>query len=174
LAIDSTKKVGPRHGLVVYDTKFGNTEKIAKSLQLGLKEAGIETTCVNAEQATLQSLKETDLIVVGGPTQTFSASKSIKGFFEKLKSVDLQGKFAFAFDTKYEKMFSGSAAKYIESELKRLGLQIISPRESAIVRGVTGRPFEGAWLKEGEERRFEQIGRQVGTALVASTRVIPA
>ena len=162
------EKPDPKLGLVIYDTKFGNTEKIAEALQRGLREAGIDTFCVDAGKVALESLKGFDLIVVGGPTHTFTASKSMKEFLEKLKSVDLRGKFAFSFDTKYVKLFSGSAAKYIESELNELGLQIIAPRASAIVRGVIGRPFEGALLKEGEEERFEKLGLHVGFITIQS------
>lgn len=171
---DSVEKAGLRRALVVYDTKFGNTEKIAEALQLGLREANMETACVSTEAVALESLKEIDLMVVGGPMHTFSASKSMKEFLEGLKGVDVRGKFAFAFDTKYDRLVSGSAAKHIETELKKLGLEIVVPRASAIVRGVTGKPFEGAWLKEGEEKRFEQIGLQVGAALRARSGVIPA
>jgi len=74
-----------------------------------------------------------------------------------------------SFDTRLGAPLSGSAAKFIEKELKNLGLQIIAPRESAIVFGV--KKEEGsARLKEGEEKRFEQIGTQVGTALAARGR----
>ena len=34
--------------IVIFDTRYGNTEKIAKSLEIGLKEAGILTVCMNA------------------------------------------------------------------------------------------------------------------------------
>lgn len=94
-------KVGPRLALIVYDTKFGNTQKIAEALQVGLRKRGIETTCVDVGHVALESLKIFDLMVVGAPTQTFSASKSMKEFLGQL-STDLSGKFAFAFDTKYK------------------------------------------------------------------------
>jgi hypothetical protein len=57
--------------------------------------------------------------------------------------------------------------------LKNLGLQIIAPRESAIVFGVKEEEG-GAMLKEGEEKRFEQVGLQVGTALAARVGATPA
>ena len=49
--------------LVVYDSLYGNTEKIAKSLEIGLKEAGILTVCMNARDvAAADSLNQYDLI----------------------------------------------------------------------------------------------------------------
>jgi flavodoxin len=149
---------------VIFDTRYGNTEKIAKSFETGLKEAGIETVCVNAKDVAVDSLKQYDLICVGAPTEAFTASKPMKEFLGKLKNVDLSRKHGFVFDTKLDWRFSGSAAKFIEKELNSLGLQIIAPRESAIVFTLKERgAITGARLKEGEEKRFEQIGLQVGT-----------
>jgi hypothetical protein len=85
-------------------------------------------------------------------------------FLAKLKKrVNLTGKYGFAYDTKVDSKLSGSAAKFIEKELKNQGLQIIAPRESAIVFALN----TGAKLKEGEDKRFEQIGLQLGTELPA-------
>lgn len=149
---------------VIFDTRYGNTEKIAKSFETGLKEAGIQTVCVNARDVPVDSLKQYDLICVGAPTEGFTASKPMKEFLGKLKSIDLSGRHGFAFDTRLDWRLSGSAAKFIEKELNNLGLQIIAPRESAIVFALkeTG-TITGARLKEGEEKRFEQIGLQIGT-----------
>jgi len=156
---------------VTFDTRYGNTEKIAKSFEMGLKGAGIQTVCLNAKDVAVDSLRQYDLICVGAPTEAFTASKPMKEFLGKLKSIDLSGKYGFAFDTKLDWRFSGSAAKFVERELKNLGLRIIAPRESAIVLTLKERgAITGARLKEGEEKRFEEIGTQVGTALAARGR----
>ncbi len=156
---------------VIFDTRYGNTEKIAKSFETGLKEAGIQTICVNAKDVAVDSLMRCDLICVGAPTEAFTASKPMKEFLAKLKSIDLSGKCGFAFDTKLDSRFFGSAAKFIEKELSNKGLQIIAPCESALVFSLKERgAVTGARLKEGEEKRFEQIGTQVGTALAARVR----
>jgi flavodoxin len=154
---------------VIFDTRYGNTEKIARSFETGLKEAGIQTVCVNARDVAVDSLKQYDLICVGAPTEAFTASKPMKEFLAKLKSIDLSGKCGFAFDTKLDSRFYGSAAKFIEKELSNKDLQTIAPRESALVFGVK-KEEGGARLKEGEEKRFEQIGTHVGTALAARGR----
>jgi len=156
---------------VVFDTRYGNTEKIARSFETGLKEAGIQTVCVNAKDVAVDSLKQYDLICVGAPTEGFTASKPMKEFLGKVKSVDLSGKCGFAFDTRLDWRLSGSAAKFIEKKLSSLGLQIIAPRQSAIVFASKERgAISGARLKEGEEKRFEQVGTQVGTTLTARGR----
>ena len=80
---------------VIFDTRYGNTEKIAKSFEMGLKKAGVQAVCVNAEDVAVDSLKQYDLICVGAPTEAFTASKPIKEFLGKLKSIDLSGKCGF-------------------------------------------------------------------------------
>ena len=159
--------------IVIYHTRFGNTERIAKSLEIGLKEAsGIEdVVCINVRDVVLSAaaddfLKEYDIICMGAPTEGFSAPKPIKEFLAKLKGVNLAGKYGFAFDTKVDSRLSGSAAKFIEKELKSQGLQIVAPRESAIVFALKEMgTITGARLKEGEEERFREIGTQLGRAL---------
>jgi flavodoxin len=160
---------------VIFDTRYGNTEKIAKSFETGLKEAGVQTVCVNAKDVAVDSLKQYDLICVGAPTEAFTVYKPMKEFLAKLKSIDLSGKRGFAFDTKLDSRFSGSAAKFIEKELSNKGLQVIAPRESAIVFSLKERgSTTAARLKEGEEKRFKQVGLQVGAALAARVGATPA
>jgi flavodoxin len=161
--------------ITLYDTRFGNTERIAKSLETGLKQVdGIQSVvCINAKDVPIDSLKEYDLICIGAPTEGFTASKSIKKFLGKLKGIDLVDKYGFAFDTKLDSRLSGSAAKYIEKELSSKGFIIIAPRESAIVFAEKeSGTIAGARLKEGEEERFRKIGTQLGRGLAAKARVV--
>jgi flavorubredoxin len=158
--------------IIIYHTRYGNTERIAKSLEIGLKEAsGIQdVVCTNVRDvvSAIDSLKEYDIICIGAPTEGFSAPKPIKEFLGKLKRVNLAGNYGFAFDTKVDSKLSGSAAKFIEKELKSQGLQIVAPRESALVFALKEMgTITGAKLKEGEEKRFKEIGLQLGTELLA-------
>ena len=160
--------------IIIFDSRYGNTEKIARSFEAGLKQAGVQTVCVNAKDVPVDSLKQYDLICVGAPTEAFTASRSIKEFLGKLKGVNLAGKYGFAFDTKLDSRLSGSAAKFIEKALSNQGLKILAPRESAIVfsmkeKGAT----TGAELKEGEEEKFEKIGTQLGRAFGSKEKTVP-
>jgi flavorubredoxin len=157
------------HGVVIYDSKFGNTERIARSLAGGLRMGGMETACVNTNDVQTESLRAYDLIAIGAPTQMFTASKPMKDFLVKLTEVEgLQGKFAFAFDTKLPSRLSGSASKYIEKRLKDLGMRIVMPRRSAIVDKTEG-PLEG-----GEVESFERLGYDIATSLdKTSTHSVP-
>lgn len=151
---------------ILFDTRYGNTEIVAKAFERGLRAAGLETVCLNAREVVVESLKDFDLVCIGGPTERHTASKRMKTFLSGLRKVNLAGTYGFAFDTRLAKRFSGSAAEDIERDLKRAGARLVTHSRSAKVvlrRTDTG----GASLKEGELKRFEKIGIQVGRALVA-------
>ena len=161
--------------LVIFDSRYGNTEKIARSLGAGISEAGVETECMNSRDVKVESLKDFDLVCIGAPTEAFSASKPIKEFISKLEGAGLAGKWGFAFDTKLDWRISGSAAKFIEKELKSRGIRILVPRESAIVLSPIGRDRASATkLEEREEPRFQLVGKKVGEALLASAKPVAA
>ena len=144
--------------IVIYHTQFGNTEKIAKEVASGIGEQGIDVDCIRVEEVQIDKLKEYDLLAIGGPTHGFGMSKPMKEFIEKLERVDLHNKKAFAFDTKNRSRFLGSAAKGIEKRLKRLGLNIVKPAASAIVKGLKGP------LEDGLEEKFKQIGVELASS----------
>lgn len=153
--------------IVLFDTLFGNTEKIAHSLGKGLQDAGVEARGVNLHRVSVDELAAYDLLVFGAPTQYFTASKSLKEFLERIHSANLKGKLAFAFDTKLGSRLSGSAAKYIEKELIKQGFQIVAPRESAVVTSIKDNGSVGAAkLREGEEEHFREIGRRLGSTIL--------
>jgi flavodoxin len=60
--------------IVIYDTRFGNTETIAKALHTGLgRVRGVETTCMNAsDMIDAAWLEEFDLVCISAPTEGFS------------------------------------------------------------------------------------------------------
>jgi hypothetical protein len=100
----------------------------------------------------------------------------MKEFLSRLEgaSRNFAGKYGFAFDTRYDSFMAGSAAKYIEKRLDKIGLEIIKPRTSAIVRGTNenGKGCDTT-LREGEEKVFETIGNEIGTTLVEIKKLRP-
>lgn len=78
-----------------------------------------------------------------------------RAFIKKLEHVDLRNKKAFAFDTKRGHPLSGSAVKGIEKRLKRIGMNIVKPYASAIVKDLKGP------LQDGMDKKFKQIGTEL-------------
>jgi len=145
--------------IIVYDTKFGNTEKIAKALAEGMKKEGVNVDCLKIDQVDVSKLGEYDMLAIGGPTHKLGLSEPMKDFLQKLENVNLSGKKAIAFDTKLKSRFAGSAGKRIEKKLKKLGMSIVKSHVSAVVNGREG-PIE-----EGAEKTFSQIGVDVAKSL---------
>jgi flavorubredoxin len=146
-----------KKAIVIYDTQFGNTEKIAMALTSGMSKQGISVDCVNVEDVRIDVLTEYDLLAIGGPTHGFGMSGPMKTFMKKLDHVDLKDKKAFAFDTKNRSRLWGSAAKGIEKRLKKLGLNIVLSYASAIVKGLKGP------LQDEMEDKFQQIGTELAS-----------
>jgi flavodoxin len=158
---------------VVFDSRFGNTEKVARSLGAGMEESGMETRLFRCSDFAVDSLKDYDIVCVGAPTEAFSASKPIKEFLGRLKGAGLSGKGGFSFDTRLDWRISGSAAKAIEKELRSAGASIVAPRESAIVSTTrSGGQISGAVLRDGEEERFFDLGKRLAAELLARGKPI--
>lgn len=138
--------------IVVFDSKFGNTEKVARALALGLRDGGIEAECFRFDQVPPDRLRTADLVAIGGPTQNRTVSKPLETWLEKLSSSELAGKRGFAFDTRYKWRLAGSSAKGIQSLMERLGMRVVLPSASAIVLGNEGP------LEPGSEETFRRIG----------------
>ena len=142
--------------LIVYDSMFGNTEKLAKALAEGLRSGGAEVAAVKAEAVKSEDLNGVQLLCVGSPTHGWNASKPTKEFLEQLKTIEsIRGKKAFAFATKMKSRLAGDAAPKIESKLKNTGLTIARHSETAIVEDREGP------LEEGAEATFRQIGTEL-------------
>ena len=120
-----------------------------------MDEQGIDVNCVKVEDVQIDKLTEYDLLAIGGPTHGFDMSRPMKAFIKKLEHVDLRNKKAFVFDTKRGYPLSGSAAKGIEKRLKRIGMNIVKPYASAIVKDLKGP------LQDGMDKKFKQIGTEL-------------
>jgi flavodoxin len=113
--------------LVVYDSVFGNTEKIARAVADGLAGRG-EVRLVRAGATGAGDIKGTDLLIVGAPTQGGRPTPAVQAFLKAIPPGDLRNVRTAAFDTRivrggvgtFAKLF-GYASRRIESELKRGG-----------------------------------------------------
>ena len=73
--------------LVVYDSEKGNTEKVAKAIGEGIKEAGIDAEVKSVDNTSLDDLAAYDAIVLGSPTYFSNMTAKMKAFIDK--SVEL-------------------------------------------------------------------------------------
>jgi flavodoxin len=128
--------------LVVYDSKFGNTEKLAQAIAEQLRQRG-HVMVTTADRPQRHTLEEVDLLVVGGPTQGHGSSPAMRGWLKGLQSG--HGLPAAAFDTRLAKprWLTGSAAKVIAGRLGGLGFDLVADPESFFVGHSEGPLLDG-------------------------------
>ncbi|HTT26258.1 MAG TPA: flavodoxin domain-containing protein [Thermoplasmata archaeon] len=154
---------------IVFDTRHGNTAAVAQAIARGLGHVpGVTTQLVFVQDAGYRHLAEADLVVVGGPTEQLGESHHLHQFFSRIGGYDFHGKFGFAFDTHAGSGIHGGAAHGIAASLKRLGVEMLSPNASAItVAGPIG-TSDSVKLSPGTEAHFEQLGEELGRALITA------
>jgi flavodoxin I len=141
--------------LVIYDSLYGNTEKIAKAIG---DAVGGEVSVQSVGEAKASELSPVDLLFVGSPTHGGRASPATREFLDKVQPPDLEGIKVAAFDSrltnKWARIF-GFAAGRIAKSLKKKGGTLIGSPEAFYVEGSEGP------LKEGELERAAAWARQI-------------
>jgi flavodoxin I len=135
--------------LVVYDSVYGNTEKIAKAIGEAIAPSA-EVKVVRAGEANPSELMPVDLLIVGSPTHAGRPVAAVQDFLNKVPELSLKGISVAAFDTRISKRIVavfGYAAGRIAGKLKKKGAALIAPPEGFFVTGGEGP------LKEGELER---------------------
>ena len=132
--------------LVVYDSTYGNTEKIAKAI--GAAISG-EVKVQRAAEVDVVELNSYDLLIIGSPTQGARPMPSVVELLSKIPESTLKGKNFAAFDTRIAmaKLF-GVAAVRIAKNLKEKGAVAVVPPE-----GFSVTAEKAPKLKEGELER---------------------
>lgn len=139
--------------ILVYDSVYGNTEKIAQVIAKAL-----HTKPQKVFEVKLTDLSKTDLLVVGSPVHGGRATPAIDELFMRLKPDSLKNVRVAAFDTRFAAEDHGLgirllihiiryAAERIASELKKKGAHLIANPEGFIVKDKEGP------LKKGELHR---------------------
>ena len=156
--------------LVVYESSFGNTQRIAAKIAAALAPEG-EVHLVSVDEP-LPKLEEVDLMVVGAPTHVHGLSSQrsrqgaldqgaggevgigVRGWIDALPN-GAHGPRVAAFDTRAHKpaLLVGSAATGISRRLRQRGYVLAAEPESFFVEGTSGP------LEEGELERAWEWGR---------------
>jgi len=95
--------------LIVYDSMYGNTEKIARAIGGAING---DVKVLRPSEANSSDLKSISLLVVGSPTQGFRATKPIQTFIESILANALKGISVAAFDTRIPEAQVGKGLRY--------------------------------------------------------------
>ena len=150
--------------LVVYDTQFGNTERLARLITDTLLKH-IPVRLLTAHEAADHDFEAADMLVFGCPTQKHDVTPDFEAVLTSLPPDALEGKPAFVFDTRFRgwKLITGSAADSLAKRLEAAGATLVTPPESFFVTGMQGP------LEEGEARRAVNWARVMLTELGVTT-----
>jgi flavodoxin len=119
--------------VVFYASRTGNTRLVAEAIADGLRSFGsAEILSIDGGPASIHD--DTDLIVVGGPTEGHRVTDAVVRFLDSISSM-AAARATAAFDTRvhWPRLLSGAAADGIAQRLRSMGARLIVPPESFIV-----------------------------------------
>jgi flavodoxin I len=155
--------------LVVYDSVFGNTEKVAQAVGRALGTPN-DVTVVRVSDVKPAHLAGVTLLVVGSPTRAFRPLPSVSKWLKSLPAGALKGVQVAAFDTRISPADANSAfltfmvgifgyaAKPMGDTLAKKGGKSAVAPEGFFVKGTEGP------LKDGEQERAATWARQIASA----------
>ena len=139
--------------LIVYDSTYGNTEKLAKALGEALRGPA---RVIRAAEAGSAELDKMELLIVASPTTGGRPTEAVLRFLDNIPAAALKKVKAAAVDTrlkaKWVRIF-GYAADKIGARLEARGGTLVAPPEGFFVRGSKGPLADGeleragAWAK---------------------------
>ncbi len=147
------------NALVLYDSKYGNTERIAEAVALLLQESlPTRLTAIEDVDDCAETLHDVDLLVLGGPTHRHGISETLREALACLGDRALDGIRVAVFDTRAHgaRVLTGSAGVRLARLVRHHGAWLVVPPASFIVRGVRG-PLERGELERAQEWTAEVL-----------------
>ena len=130
--------------VIVYGSRHGNTEKVARAIAAELSKHG-DAKALAIDDALTHSATGADLLVIGGPTEAHGITPPVKRYLETIVTAEVMGKAAAAFDTRLNgsRWLTGAAGEGITRRLQKLGARIVAKPESFLVTGKTPALMDG-------------------------------
>lgn len=151
-------------GVVVFDSKYGNTENIAEEIKNVLVKAGHDVDLLTVKKSFGLEAGYYEFIVLGAPTHIGRTSRNSRKFLKKMPEDEWAGKRFAAFDTVMKSFSEKSpietnAAEQIDAAFNYLRLsRIVKPMEFEVV-GTKG-PLAG-----GELEKARKFAASINSAL---------
>lgn len=148
--------------IVVYDSEFGNTERVAREIGRAL-DSQEDVVVVRVGDAKPEQLKGLSVLVVGSPTQRFRPTQPTIDFLQSIPENGLEGVRVAAFDTRFPESkieeirvlaffvrIFGYAARPIADRLEKKGGELVIPPEGFYVIDTEGPLLEGELKRAAE------------------------
>jgi flavorubredoxin len=114
--------------LVIYDTMWGSTQKMAEAIRKGFETKGVKVKMLpllhNHISQILPEVVEAKYIAVGSPTMNSYLLPTVSGLLTYLKALSPKKRTAFAFGS-YG--WGGQSIDQVQTELKNCGFDLLEP-----------------------------------------------
>lgn len=141
--------------LVIYETIWESTEKMAKAIIQGIQDDDVEARLykisVTDHSDIIKEVLEAKAIIAGSPTVNNSVLPNVASLLEELKELKPTGKIACAFGS-YG--WGGGAVRTIEEKFKQAGMEIFEP-------GLTIKWVPGV----DELNKCYELGKRIATEI---------
>ena len=118
--------------LLVYETMYGATEKMAKAILEGIRSAGCEAKLydVNTSDRTeiIKEILDARGLIIGSSTHDNTILPGIAGFLDFVKGLKIKNRIGASFGSFG---WSGESVKIIENVLRESGIETVQPSISA-------------------------------------------
>ncbi|MEM2996285.1 MAG: NAD(P)H-dependent oxidoreductase [Candidatus Bathyarchaeia archaeon] len=123
--------------LIVYDSRTGNTEKMAHAVAEGVRGEGVEVEVRRVDEASVDALPGVDGLIIGSPVYYGQPSSKIKRFLDE--SVKYHGKL----EGKVGGAFASSGGNHSGGETTIISILEALLIHGMVIQGTSGRNHYG-------------------------------
>ncbi len=150
--------------LVVYDSKTGNTEKMAFAVAEGAKQVGeVEVAVEKVDHVSLDDLLDADGIIMGSPTYYGQMSSKLKALIDE--SVKIHGKL----EGKVGAAFTSSGGTATGAETTLLSILQAMLVHGMVVQGRANEKHYGAAAKGSPNKKETESCKELGKRVAQLT-----
>ncbi len=147
--------------LIVYDSRSGNTEKMAHAVAEGVREEDVNVVIRKVDDASVDELPDADGVILGSPVYYGLPTGKIKEF------VDASVKYHGKLDGKVGGAFASSGGIHTGAETTIIALHEALLIHGMIVQGTSGANHYGAASVEApddnDRENCKKLGKRVAS-----------
>ena len=118
--------------IIIFDSKTGNTERMAEAIGKGAKSVGGANILVKKvwTMFSMEELTNADAIILGSPTHYSGVSMDMEYFLTKMEKLDLKGKYGAAFGSfgypeEPVEVLQEKAVEALNKAMESLGMTVV-------------------------------------------------
>ena len=150
-----------KKAIIVYESVYGNTKKIAEAICAGINNVeGVECLVKKTGEIHTDDLCDYDAILLGCPNHNQEPARNLIKFIDRASIVHLQGKLGAAFDT-----YTGGNKDVAVAKLETIILEKLPgiSLEGRLSAKVTSRKGP---LADAEESKAQEFGNEFGKRII--------